>query len=502
MPSLIEQDPDLLLLKRKQAQLLRKKLDLVKASGLAFYRPHPKQDSFHRAGITYNRRFLRAGNRTGKSECGCSEDIAWLLNERTWYPEGDSARRGGLPQHPVKGLTITTDWDKVNEIWTGRQGEGGKVWKKMPSGFHKKSYRNSLGVIDTIECSNGSLWRFDTVKSFKSNPQGSESSDWDFVHIDEPCPENMWKAVSRGLMDRRGAAWFTCTLLTEFWINDKFLPAESGGEAKDGFPNSWVETASVYDNPYLTPEAIAEFEATLTDDEKQCRLYGIPLHLTGLVYKEFSRTNHVLTTPPAGWSADYEPPLDWPVYIAIDPHPRTPHAVLFCTVDKFGRRYYWKNIFHHTTIEDLSRQIREVTKDRHVIWTKVDPLAYINDPITDTNMAMEFERCGVLVEKATKDLSGGILKVKAGLRSGTDITNTEITFTPTVGRTLWEIQRYCWDEETDKPLDENDHMMENLYRLELSEPRWVDAKDSSRPIEDMDIVAPRFTLDDLEFSEK
>ena len=489
-------DPDLLLLKRKQAELLRKKLALVKASGLAFYRPHPKQDAFHRAGINFNRRFLRAGNRTGKSECGCSEDIAWLMNERIWYPESDPARRGGIPQRPVKGLTVTTDWDKVDEIWTGKHGEGGKVWKKMPSGFVKKTYRNSLGVIDTIECANKSLWRFDTVRAFKSNQMGAESSDWDFNHYDEPGPEQMWKATSRGLVDRRGAAWFTCTLLNEFWINDKFLPMEGGGDANEGFHNSWVETASIYDNPYLSLEAIKEFEASLTDDEKQCRLYGIPLHLSGLVYKEFSRARHVLTSPPAGWTADYEPPMDWPIYVAIDPHPRTPHAVLFCTVDPFGRRYYWNNIFLHTSIADLSARIRAITKGRPVIWTKADPLAYVDDPITETNMALEFERCGVLVEKATKDLSGGILKVKAGLRADPQ----EIFFTPTIGRTLWEIQRYCWDEETDKPLDENDHMMENLYRLELSEPRWVDQKDVGRPVEDMVIDRPRFDLEDLEFA--
>jgi len=33
---------------------------------------------------------------------------------------------------------------------------------------------------------------------------GSESSDFDFVHVDEPCPEPMYKAAARGLIDRNG----------------------------------------------------------------------------------------------------------------------------------------------------------------------------------------------------------------------------------------------------------------------------------------------------------
>jgi hypothetical protein len=41
---------------------------------------------------------------------------------------------------------------------------------------------------------------------------GSESSDWDFLHIDEPCPRDMYVANARGLIDRGGSDWFTAKL--------------------------------------------------------------------------------------------------------------------------------------------------------------------------------------------------------------------------------------------------------------------------------------------------
>lgn len=480
-----------IMLKRRMVELKRQRVRLIKNFGLAFYKPHEKQDAFHRAGVHYKRRMYRAGNRSGKSHMGCAEDCAWLMGERPWYAEGDPARRGGIPQHPVKGLVITQDWDKVDEIWTSERGDStGKIWKLLPSGFVKSKRRNHSGAIDLIECHNGSILRFDTVKSYMSNPMGSESSDWDFIHVDEPCPEKMFKANARGLVDRGGAAWFTLTPLTEFWINDYFFPEDTRGEAREGV---WAVSGSIYDNPFLTPEAIAEYAATLTEDEKQCRLMGIPLHLSGLIYKEFSWDKHVLKEPPRGWDG-WMPPLHYSIYYYIDPHPRTPHAVLFCAVDPHGHHFYFYDIFEHCSIEHLSQHINEMVAGRNVVDARVDPLAFINDPVTETNMAEEFWRHGVMVEKATKALSQGILRVQANLqREGL------IYFTPACRRTLWEIQRYCWDEDKNKPIDEDDHMMENLYRCELSDPTFVPAG-ASFPVEDQEITKPNFGLDDLEFA--
>lgn len=482
------------LLTRRKLALSKKLLATAKNFGLAFYKPSEKQAAFHRAGTTCKRRMVRAGNRFGKSTCGVAEDVAWLLHERPWFAEGDVARRGGIPQHPIKILTITTDWDKVDEIFTGQRGEGGKVWKFLPTGALAESHptrRNHSGAIDTIELRDGSLWRFDTVKSFMANPQGSESSDWDAIHVDEPCPEDMFKAASRGLIDRAGSAWFTLTPLSEFWINDYFFPEDTGGRARD---DVFAITASMDDNPYLPKSAIAEFASTLTDDEKQCRLFGIPLHLSGLIYKQFSWDKHVLKKVPEGWDSYTQPPRDWPCYFNIDPHPQTPHAVLFCAVSPHGYRFYFNDIFKHCSVAELSRLVLEALDGRRVIEARIDPLAFINDPITETNMAEEFWRSGCYVEKATKALAQGILRVQGELAK----PQAPLFFTPACTRTLWEIQRYCWDEKDNRPIDKDDHMMENLYRMELQEPRWVAAGRQSNPVEDLVIDSPNMDLDELE----
>ena len=318
-------ETELIELKKRELMLRKMRLELMRSHGIAYYRPHKKQDEFHRA-FMFKRRMVRAGNRFGKSTMGCAEDVAWLMGERAWYPEDDPARRGGIPQRPVKLLTICQDWDLVDSIWTSQKGEGGKVWKLLPSGLLKTKRVNHSGAIDTIECTNGALWKFDTVKSWMSDPKSVESSDWDAIHVDEPCPEKMFIGAARGLMDRNGACWFTLTPLSEPWITDFFFPSETNCKV---LKSTWAIDGTIYDNPTLSREAIELFVETLSEEEKQCRVYGIPLHLAGLVYKEFNYAKHVLHTLPTGWQAWDDPPRHWPVYVQIDPHPRTPHAVLF-----------------------------------------------------------------------------------------------------------------------------------------------------------------------------
>jgi len=490
---------------RAQLQLQRKLNAALRENGIMFYEPYDKQDEFHRS--TAKRRAFFAGNRAGKSQAGCAECVAWLLGERPWYKrafdvrgvrgwktvvvrrheggENHPAVRSGLPDHPVKLLTISEDWDIVDRVWTTERGDKpGKVWRYLPKGFVKSVRRNHSRAIDMIECANGSTWNFDVVQSYKNDPRSFESADWDAIHVDEPCPEDMFKAAARGLIDRKGHAWFMLTPLSEPWIMDYF----------ETFQGAWTITGSTYDNPYLTKEGVREFEQTLTEDERQCRLFGIPMHLVGRIYKEFDNAKHVLHELPKGWKSWMEPPLDWSYYIQIDPHPQTPHCVLFLTVAPAGEVFVYYDLFEHCRISELARQIRDVLGPRRPARVEADPAAWIEHPVDGTTMASEFWSCGVMVEKATKALDYGILQVKAALVAEPQ----RLWFAPTAKRTLWELPRYSWDDKRpNKPIDKDDHAMECLYRAMLMHPVWIDQSNFSVPVEDMAITGPAFEQDEL-----
>ena len=475
--------------KLREIELLRKRKSLSEQFGLAFYFPHSKQDPFHRS--TARWRMFRAGNRTGKSTAGGAEDCAWLLGKRPWYPEGDPARTSLIPQRPVKGLVITTDWDKVNEIWTGTEGQGGKIWQLLPKGFVKKVKRNHSGAIEMIECANQSLLRFDTVEAFKKNPQSQESSDWDFIHVDEPCPELQWKAQSRGLMDRGGCAWFTLTPLTEMWINDMFFPREGSPRA-----TVWAIAATTYDNPYLSKANIQEYEAGLTEDERECRIKGIPLELSGLVYKSFSFDKHVLTKVPVGWSDYNTPPPNYVLYVEIDPHPQTNHAVLITAVAPTGQKFICRELWvPDRPISRLAGQVLRATTGYTLGRVECDPLAWQKHPVTERSMADEFTANGLVVQPASKAKEYGILKMSQEFSR-----KDNIFVSPNLPRFLFEIHRYCYDKEN-KPVDKDDHMMECMYRTFINDPVWFDAATTSIEIGPEVMDHPRYDLQDVDVSD-
>jgi len=497
-------DPESIELLQDAVRTKRRLLELAKQNGLAFYRPHAKQDQFHRAGE--KRRGYFAGNRAGKSTVSCAETLAWALGERTWYKatfdvldrEGRVYRHHaggncpevtqGIPPHSTKQLIITTDWDKVDEIWTSQRGDRpGKIWQFCPQGAIKSTKRNHSGAIETIEFNTGSLIRFDTEESFKRNPQGSESSDWDRVAIDEPVTNEQWKASSRGLVDRNGQGDFTLTPLREMWMYDYFYgDAAATSKEPQAVTGRFAIRGSIFDNPHLSAVAIAEFERDLTDDEKQARLYGIPLELSGLVYKEFSRERHVLREIPTGWRDWHLPSPDCILYARVDPHPQVPHAVLFCAIGRDQKPILCHELFIPCDADSLADHINSYVKSTGLFLAdiKIDPAAWVKDSVTrQACVAERMAAKGLLLQPASKDKSNGILNMRSVLKR-----ESGVYFVPTLRRTLWEISRYCYDKEN-KPVDRDDHMMENMYRMFITQPYWYDPDTAAgMPIGDMDFT--------------
>lgn len=488
-------DETTLLLKRK-IHLRRQQLEISKNYGLLFYKPHKKQDEFHSAG-DFKFRLARCGNRFGKSDMGVSEDLAWALGERPWYPKEDPRRYVGIPKRATKGLIIAADWDKVDEIFTGdgKKGNIGKIYKKIPKHLITGIVRNHSGTICQMQILGLyglSTIMFDTRKSFSTNPMGSESSDWDWIHVDEPIEQAHWKAVSRGLVDRGGSAWFTCTLLEQPWIQDFFFPSqeESKNESfieirEDGRKVRWVITGTIWDNPHLSQADIEDFLSSLTAEERQCREKGIPLHLSGLVYKEFEYNKHVLREVPKGWKDFSSPPKDYTIYVRIDPHPRTPHAVLFAAVSPNNIVFLYNEIFEHCLISELAEKIKSKTAGYFIYDIKMDPSGWVEDPKDKTTWADELEKHGIYgIEKASKDLDRGIAVTKEWLSRKPQ----QIYFCPTLRTTLWEISRYAWADKhgvpTNKPVDKDDHLMEDLRRLLIDDPIFVQQTGKTTAVED------------------
>lgn len=480
--------------RRQEVQIERRRALIRKEHGIKTYEPHAKQAQFHNAGY-FHYRYARTGNRFGKSEMGAAEDVAFARGAREWLRPGDPDRSVGIPNYATKGLIVTSDWDKSREIFTndveGAAGLG-KIFKYLPKDAVIDVSRNHSGYIDCIyvrHISGGvSEIHFDTVKSFKQNPLGSESSFWDWAHIDEPIPEKMFGAINRGLLDRSGRVWFTCTPLTEPWIDEAFAP-ELDDQVHDNDKvvisgdSRWMMNGSMDDNPWNTPADIERILSWYDEAEHECRRKGIPTAYSGVIYgKEFDYATHVRSRPEqVGWTSWDSPPRDYTRRFSIDYHFKKNDAVLFVATAPTGHCVVYHEIWRQALLAD---EVAEIKSFGPTVPGLIDPLASTPNKVNESTALDEVLRLGLSVMPATKDPVNGIRAVKAWLKSRDKNGLPMLLFASHLKRTLAEISRgYVWDPDKNKPVPKNNDMMENLYRLCLQGLDYIEPEgDSHRSI--------------------
>lgn len=490
-------DPEL----NERLAKLRRLKTLREAYGIYAYRPHSKQAKFH-AAANHKRRYLRTGNRFGKSTCGAAEDVAFALGARLWLPESDPVRQLGIPRRSTKGLILVADWDKASETFTNQEtGKAqGKLFQMIPKDRIGHIHKNQAGEIAMIEVKNvfggTSTIYLDTIRSFMSNPMGQESSQWDWIHVDEPIPKRMWEANARGLIDTNGSAWFTCTPITEQWINEEFLPVKlmkssfDDGWTRSDNPIFWIMTGSSYDNTTVDRSGIDIFASSLDEATRASRIFGLPKASQGLVYPEFDQDTHVYSDLPLGWKDFDEPPENYTVRVVIDTHPRTPHAVHFWATAPTGEAFCYNEIFSTCggLISNLCEAIIEQLKGRMPYEILLEPAAFITSPTDGRSFADVFVEYGLDVEPASKELAAGIKITKQALGK-----TRFLRFNSCCTETLREFYTYVWDKEKEKPVDKDDHMMECLYRACTAGLDWRDPQ--TAPFDQRDNRYSRERLD-------
>lgn len=469
--SLSEIDAELFQLKRLLATTLSEKESYLRGNTLAAFVPNKGgQTEF----FEHSNKFLRAvfsGNRFGKSTAGCVEDVSWLLGFRPFYPEGHPLRTLGIPDHGVKGLVIASTWEKVRDIFT-REGDPtvddrvGKIFQFLPAGTQFSTVHNQHGVVSQLDVESrvhGRVRRstlvFDTVRSFLTNPLGKESSDWDFIHVDEPIPKNMWEAVSRGLIDRGGKAWWLMTPLTEPWMYYMATGMEAETPEK-----CFTYTGDTDENITLTEEAKDNFFGSLSEEALASRKAGKPTALSRMVISNFNEDRHVLKGTPGGWDNPLTPPSDYAIAIATDTHPQTPHATLMAAVSPSGDVFFYKERFEKGAISGTPGSICSWLKDQaefpRCLYYLLEPGAWNEDQTTGRRFVDDFFEAGISPEKGSKKRSEIIVL----LNDFFGRTDRKVYILEHCRVTLKEIRQWYFDKD-DRPVDKEDHMMECMGRL-------------------------------------
>ena len=394
------------------------------------------------------------GNRIGKSTLWAAIAPCVAAGKWLWSNEMINFSHG----QPRKIRIVGQDWE--NHVAKVVVPALKKWWPKNRPVDTKKNnhgveaYWTDRKTKSTIE-----------IMSNKQEDDVFEGWEGDLVVYDEPPRREVRIANARGLIDRNGKELFCMTLLKEAWVDREVIKARND----DGSPDLSVfnVNADIYSNIGfgITQAGVNEFIKKINDDEKQARIHGKPAYMSGLVYPQFSRNVHLRRR--------FDVPLDWMVDIAIDVHPREKQAVLFLATDPRNDRYAIDEIWEHgdgTWVgeEIVRRCLRNAYRVNQVI---IDPLSKgdknnpntVYDKIEEVLWAHEIE-----LDVATKDKSAGILEVKSHLVGPNK--QPSIFFFEDLKRIIQEIEGYMYKDGV--PIDKDDHMMENLYRLCLLETKW------------------------------
>jgi|GEM_PF-2325647 len=452
--------------------------------------PHIKQQGFHADKSQI--RIVSGANRSGKSTSGINEDVAFALGYRPWLPKDDPNYRVDI-RIPNKGLICGESFqEQVRKVIIPKllgNHEAG-IPGALPTPELQAVKRNPQGVITTIQLKNGSQI---FLQSYDQDLDLFESADYDWIHDDEPPPRPIWVAQQRGLMDRRGKAWMTMTPLKEAWIYDELYSRKDVG----------LHYFDISDNVNfgLTQQAVDEFAANLTDDEKEARLHGRFFHLVGLVYKKFQKDIHLKSRARVLQPYGGKIPKHWGLWMHIDTHPRTPHHAVWIAVAPNQRKFVCgelKNGDPLNRVEPFCESMKiyetEILGRRgDEIVRLIDPIAKIQDPGRDDGKGMWdlFADYGFRCNAGSKNRDAGILLMQNHLDYDLEAGRFPNIFVfDDMQGVIHQILHYQWDEFPLKtqqkhdvkqvPIKKDDHFIEGIHRILLDEP-YCDMVDSEEP---------------------
>ena len=422
--------------------------------------PNPRQADLLEAFLDPNYKVFTfcGGNRLGKTTICTILGISIMIGKYPWkegFLAGSDLKHLFNHNKPRKVRYVGQDWRL--HIETVVIPEIRKWWPKdrpvetKGNGILRDTYWKDVKTGSTLE-----------VVSNGQDVQVMEGWSGDIIINDEPPRREIRIANARGLVDRNGRELFAATLLGEPWLHQEII----NGRLEDGRPDPSIYNVhgTIYDNVGfgITIEGIDELKKKLTPEEIEARIMGVPSYMSGLIYQDFKRKTHLVPR--------FQIPTDWVIDIGIDVHPREKQAILFIATDPKGYKYVCDEIWGNGDADWIADEIiRAVTRNSYRVSSIIiDPLSKgdSNNPETIFDkVSRKLAAHDLVMQVATKDKNAGVLEVRNHLKGPNNMPS--MFFFNDLIRTIFEIEGYMWDKETQKPMDKDDHMMENLYRLML-----------------------------------
>jgi phage terminase large subunit-like protein len=320
-----------------------------------FYKPHLKQEKFHAASTKAIERLFLAGNRTGKTYCGCVEDAIHLTGV---YPDWWTGHKFN---HSITVWVASENYEitrnVLQKMLIGGYSLDGHFTDGLihPSLILKKAMLSGVnGAVDYVQIqhSSGGVSSL-YFKSYKQGREKFQGARCHLIHLDEEPPKDVYTECSMRLADvdgmGQGRLILTMTPLKgytemmsyflEHRVTKKELEQGETQSVEDLsqedevirtdpeiiFNGKYYIQASWDDNTHLSEETKQQLRSTLKPYELEAREKGIPSVGSGLVYQVME--SEFLVEP-------FEIPHYWPCVFGMDVGFFAPTAVVFMAHDK------------------------------------------------------------------------------------------------------------------------------------------------------------------------
>lgn len=311
-----------------------------------------------------------------------------------------------------------------------------------------------------IELVNGSLIRLmgaDNPESLRGVGLLGAVLD-EFADIKRP----VWSTIVRPMLsDTKGWAIFLGTPkgkinhLYEHFIRDtqyndpEYRTIENAQILPDADYKSFV--FKTVDSPFIDPAEVEKARAELAPQYFRQEYEASFENYTGIIYKEFDPSRHVMSIPQKGFIKDW-----WRVFVGIDTGRHT--AVGFMAIDDNGKKYVFDEIYDYDgVVRDIAAQI----KSKLALWG-CHRATYIID--SASQVKREYERAGIVAIDSEKDVENQIAQVRNEFKKDNLVFNGD-----RCPMHIVEHKGYVWNEKSKKPhpepVKENDHTCNEIQYI-------------------------------------
>lgn len=477
--------------------------DDYKTTQLAYYVPmNDMAAPVHRS--TAREIAIVGGNRSGKTETALVELIIRATGHVPMALKATYPTQNLRP--PIRGrvvcnsLTDTLEpvikpklrWDQWNGPegpesgrghwgWVPRRCLWGGDWEKA----YSEKYRTLRLSVDTHWVgTNGAINRITGISQiqFLSYDQDLSAFSGTSLHVaihDELPPSDIYRENRMRTLDTKG------TIITAFtppdeaggqrgdvaWFFDQVYERGLAGPGKDPSIDTFVLFTER--NKILSSADLELITRTLTEEQKQARLYGQFQHLSGVVYplfasypstwcfqcskkslgqsRECSTCGGTNVEPFCHVIDPFEIPKEWPVIFVIDPHPRKKDAMGWFAISPSDQVIMIGEHEGEGDAGDVAKQILDWERLHQIL-----PAQRLMDPniATQTNdrlehgwtLRMAYDRVGIRCDLPSDRMDVGIQNVNALLRPDPGLRQPRFLCFSTNRRFIFGMRHWAWEE--------------------------------------------------------